>query len=116
MVSACSAEPGEPMVPAPYALPAAMTNSGPPSAEREFTAWDIGSVPSSGTGDPRLMETTSAPSALAHSMASMIPESAPEPSSLRTLPTSRSAAGATPLLAPSEAAPDPAMVEATCVP
>ncbi len=62
------------------------------------------------------METMSAPSAFAHSMASMIPESAPEPSSLRTLPTSRSAAGATPLFAPSDAAPDPAMVEATCVP
>jgi hypothetical protein len=46
----------------------------------------------------------------------MIPDVAPSPQSDRTLPTSRSAFGATPWFAPSLAAPDPPTVDATCVP
>ena len=52
----------------------------------------------------------------AHSMASMIHESWPEPSAPSTLPTSRSAPSATPRCVPSLAAPVPAIVEATWVP
>ena len=49
-------------------------------------------------------------------MPAMIQESWPKPSLPRTLPTTRSAPGATPFSVPPEAAPVPAMVEATWVP
>ncbi len=63
------------------------------------------------------MLTTSAPDSAAHCMPAMTQESWPEPSAPpRTLPTNRSAPGATPLLSPPEAAPEPTIVPATCVP
>src|SRR5690606_2539924 len=116
-VRAAAATPGEPMVRAPSApsLPAAITNRVPWSRVRSFTAWLIGSVPSVGA-PPRLMFTTAAPSATAHSMPSMIHEVWPVPSLLSTLPDSSRAPGATPVYRPPEAAPVPSTVEATWVP
>jgi hypothetical protein len=49
-------------------------------------------------------------------MPAMIHESSPYPSSARTLPTSRSAPGATPRSAPPEALPLPPTVDRVCVP
>ncbi len=49
-------------------------------------------------------------------MPAMICDSVPEPSSLRTLPTARTAPGATPFSLPSDPAPLPPTVEATWVP
>ena len=115
MVSARSAEPGEPMVSGAYALPAATTKSAPVSSEMVLSASDMGSWPSEACDEPRLIETMSA-CAPAHSMASMIHESWPEPSAPSTLPTSRSAPSATPRWVPPLAAPVPAIVEATWVP
>jgi hypothetical protein len=60
------------------------------------------------------MFTTSAPSPAAHSIPSMIEDISPLPNSSSTLPTSRSAPGATPR--PSDASPEPSAIEATCVP
>ncbi len=114
-VKACSAEPGAPMVSAAPALPAATTNSEPVSAVIWLSASAMRSLPSDGCDDPRLIETIGAfwP---AHSIASMIQESWPKPSAPSTLPTRRLAPSATPRCVPSDAAPLPAMVEATCVP
>ncbi len=98
-------------------LPAATTNSAPVSRERVLTASAMGSVPSLGSVEPRLMETMSAStSRAAHSIPAMISDSLPKPSSSRTLPTARVAPGATPFSLPSEAAPLPPTVEVTCVP
>ncbi len=116
-VSAASAAPGEPMDDGAPVLPAAMTNRAPVSRDRLSTASAIGSVPSLGSVEPRLMETMSAStSRAAHSMPAMICDSLPEPESFSTLPIARSAPGATPFSLPSEAAPLPPTVEATCVP
>ncbi len=52
-------------------------------------------------------------STAAHSMPASTQESWPEPSSESTLPMCRSAPGATPFSLPSDAAPVPAMVDAT---
>ncbi len=93
-----------------------MTNSGPPSAESSFTACDVGSVPSDPLGVPRLIDTMSAPCALAHSMPAIEYDSSPVPSLPSTLPTRRRAPGAAPFSLAPEAAPVPAMVEAVCVP
>nr|BFE73469.1 hypothetical protein GCM10020092_067700 [Actinoplanes digitatis] len=93
-----------------------MTNSVPYCADRVSTATDIGSVPSESVESLRLMLTMSAPDVAAHCMPSSTHESWPEPLLLRTLPTMRSAPGATPLYEPPEAAPVPTIVEATCVP
>ncbi len=116
-VRAESAAPGEPMEDGEPVLPAAITNRAPVSADRVSTARAMGSVPSLGSVEPRLMETMSAfTSRAAHSMPAMISDSLPKPSSERTLPTARVAPGATPFSLPSEAAPLPPTVEATCVP
>jgi hypothetical protein len=95
-------------------LPAETTNSAPVSALIRLTAWLIGSLPLVGY-EPRLMFTTSA-FAPAHSIPAMIHESRPQPALLSTLPTSRSAPGATPAYRPAEAAPEPAIVDAVWVP
>lgn len=116
-VSAESAAPGEPMEEGAPVLPAATTKRAPVSFERVSTAWAMGSVPSLGSVEPRLIETTSAPtSRAAHSMPAMICDSLPEPWSLRTFPTASVAPGATPFSLPSDAAPLPPTVEVTCVP
>ena len=101
--------------PSPPMLPAAMTNSESDVADSSSTAVLSGSVPSE-TPPPRLMLTTSAPWSTAHCMPARTIESSPLPVSSSTLPTSRSAPGATPLRRPPEAAPLPAIVAATCVP
>ncbi len=95
-------------------FPAAMTNSVPVSSVRAFTASDIGSVPSE-CHPPRLKLTATASLAAAHSMPAMIASSG-QSKGPHTLPTSRSASGATPRCAPPEAVPRPATVPATCVP
>lgn len=114
-VSAFAARPGDRTVPAAGpAFPAAMTNRVPYCSLSRLTAWlrtSLG-VPS----PPRLMLMTSAPCAAAHSIPASTHEESPEPLLLRTFPTIRSAPGATPLRSPPEAAPEPAMVAATCVP
>lgn len=98
-------------------FPAATTKSAPVSLDRVLTACAMGSVPSLGSVVPRLMDTMSAPtSRAAHSIPAMICDSLPEPWSSSTLPTASAAPGATPFSAPSDAAPVPATVEATCVP
>lgn len=94
----------------------ATTNNGPPSADSAFTACDTGSTPSDAVLVPRLIDTTSTPSSRAHCMPSMIADSVPSCGVRQHLPTYRAAPGATPFFAPSEAAPDPAMVDATWVP
>lgn len=67
---------------------------------------------------PRLMLTTLAPCATAHCIPAMTPESSPSPESSSTLPTRSRAPGATPAYFASvgDAAPEPAIVEATWVP
>src|SRR5690554_4319762 len=120
-VRAASATPGVATLrPGPPLLPAAITNRAPVAAVRLLTAWLIGSVPSlrqSGGPQPRLIETMSAScSWAAHSMPAITAEVGQPPPSSQTLPTSRSAPGATPWYWPPDAAPDPAMVEATWVP
>ncbi len=98
-------------------LPAATTKSAPVCRERVSTAWSMGSVPSLGSVEPRLMETILAcTSRAAHSIPAMIWDSLPEPWSLSTLPTASAASGATPFSRPPEAAPLPPTVEVTCVP
>ena len=67
------------------------------------------------SGPPRLMLTTVAPCSAAHCMPARIHDSA-QPNSTHTLPSSSCAPGATPVYRPLEAAPVPAMVEATWVP
>lgn len=116
-VRAASAAPGVPTVKlSGPLLPAAMTKRAPVSALSSSTATLIGSVPSVGS-PPRLMLMTLAlRSRAAHSMPAMIQESWPEPLLSRTLPISSSAPGATPFSTPPDAAPVPAIVEATCVP
>ncbi|MGY3680215.1 hypothetical protein ACVWXU_003838 [Streptomyces sp. TE33382] len=115
-VSAASALPGEPTVPAPSpSLPAAMANRTPLSADSLSTAASSGSI--SGVSlPPRLRLTMSAPCATAHSMPARMPESSPKPSSSSTLPSSSLASGATPLNLPPDRAPVPAAIEETCVP
>ncbi len=98
-------------------FPAAMTKRAPVSWDRVFTAWAMGSVPSLGSVEPRLMDTTLAcTSRAAHSIPAMIWDSLPDPWSLSTLPTARVASGATPFSCPSDAAPLPPTVEVTWVP
>jgi hypothetical protein len=111
-VSASSAAPGALTVNSEPLFPAAITNRAPSSRVSSSTACDSGSSPSVKSGSPRLMLTTSARAA-AHSMPSMIQEDCPKPSSPSTFPTTSSAPGATPLLSPADAAPEPAIVEAT---
>ncbi|MDQ0894335.1 hypothetical protein QFZ26_001890 [Agromyces ramosus] len=117
-VSAAGAHPGvDTVLSAGPSLPAAITKRLSLVSESDWVAMAIGSThPSTGPVLPRLMDTTSAPCATAHSMPAMIPEVDPEPPSVSTLPTSRSARGATPWFAPSLARPDPPTVDATCVP
>ena len=79
------------------ALPAAMTNRVPYCTVSASTAIDIGSEPSDTVESPRLMLTMSAPDWAAHSMPASTHESAPNPSLPSTLPTMRSAPGATPV-------------------
>src|SRR5690606_25360231 len=62
------------------------------------------------------MFTMSAPCCTAHSMASIRSLVEPLPRSSSTLPLIRSTPGATPPYRPPDAAPEPAMMEATCVP
>ncbi|CAM5256546.1 hypothetical protein SFIMM107S_01148 [Streptomyces griseus] len=116
-VSTPGAQPGEETVfrDGPR-FPAATTNNVPLFLPSSVAARLIGSVQSVGSALPRLMETTSAFWSTAHSMPAMIQEAAPDPVSLRTLPTSRSVPGATPLFFPSLAAPEPPTVDATWVP
>lgn len=73
-VSAASAAPGALIVRSPL-LPAAMTNSVPCSSDSRSTAEDSGSVPSEARLDPRLMLTTRASCATAHSIPARIQES-----------------------------------------
>ena len=73
-VSADAAAPGVPTVSSWPSLPAATTNSVPVCAVMSLTAWLSGSVPSVAS-PPRLMLTTFAPSAAAHSIPAMIQES-----------------------------------------
>lgn len=117
-VSAESAAPGEPIEEGAPVLPAAMTKRAPVSLESVSTATAIGSVPSLASCEPRLIDTTLAPTSLAaHSMPAMICDSLPDPASLSTLPTERAAPGATPFsLSPSDPAPLPPTVEVTWVP
>ncbi len=97
-------------------LPAAVTNSAPVSAVSSSTAVAIGSSAPAGS-PPRLMLTMRASwSRAAHSMPAMIQDSMPRPLLSSTRPTCSRAPGATPRSSPSEAAPVPAIVEATCVP
>ncbi len=116
-VSTPGAQPGEETVlrEGPR-FPAATTNNVSLFCASSAAAWAIGSVQSPGSAEPRLMETTSALFSTAHSMPAMIQEIAPDPPSSRTLPTIRSAPGATPFFLPPLAAPDPPTVDATWVP
>lgn len=76
-VSAASALPGEPTVPAPEpSLPAAMANRTPFSADSLSTAASSGST-SGVSVPPRLRLTMSAPWATAHSIPARMPESSP---------------------------------------
>ncbi|RAO49918.1 hypothetical protein ONO86_02401 [Micromonospora noduli] len=113
--SPASALAGEPTEPSEPSLPAARTNSVPVCAVRVCTASSTGST--SGVSQPlRLMLTTAAFfSTAAHCMPARIAESL-QPASSQTLPSSSVASGATPRYLPPEAAPVPAMVEATWVP
>jgi hypothetical protein len=106
---------GAPTAPSLPSLPAATTKRVPVCSDSASSAWLAGSVPSVGS-DPRLRLTTSAPAWAAHSMPSIAQDSSPSPLSLRTLPTISEAPGATPVYRPPDAAPVPAMMDATCVP
>jgi hypothetical protein len=115
-VSAAVAAPGLPTDASPLLFPAAMTNSAPVSALSASTAWSAGSLPSLARPSPRLRLITFAPFRAAHSIPAITWDIAPWPELFRTLPIISEAAGATPLNLPSEAAPEPATIEATCVP
>ena len=93
-----------------------MTNRAPVSALSVFTAWLIGSLPSVGPAPRLMLIDLGVLVPAAHSMPARIQESWPLPSSARTLPMCRAAPGATPFSLPPEAAPVPAMVDATWVP
>ncbi len=114
-VNASCADPGAPIVSAAPALPAATTKRAPVCSAIRSSDSAMRSLPSDGTGDPRLIDTIGAfwP---AHSIASMIHESWPQPLASSTFPTSSCAPSATPRWVPSLAAPVPAIVEATWVP
>ncbi|MDQ1049292.1 hypothetical protein QFZ76_007528 [Streptomyces sp. V4I2] len=96
-------------------MPEAITKSVPVDADSSSTVSLSGSEGPEAV-PPRDMETMSAPDSAAHCMPAMIHDDWPEPALLRTLPTISSAPGATPLRLPSEAAPEPAIVDATWVP
>ena len=114
--SASSAAAGVATVSFPPKLPAATTNSVPCCRVRVLSVSDTGSVPSVGPA-PRLMLTTFARmSTAAHAMPARTPSIVPSPLSSSTLPTASVACGASPRYLPADAAPDPVIVEATCVP
>ena len=100
------------------AFPAAATTIFP-LATALFAAMPRTSEPSDGSSDPRLIEIASTSGESTHqSIASMIPDSLPDPWALRTLPTQSPAAGATPpsLAALGPPTPSPTAIEATWVP
>ena len=113
-VSAESALPGDQIDRSTPALPAEITNRVPNWAVRFSTACSTGSNPAV-SNPPRLMLMTSAPCSAAHCMPARIDDSG-QPSRTHTLPSSSCAPGATPRYWPPEAAPLPAMVDATWVP
>lgn len=96
-------------------LPAAITKRAPVEADSSSTVSVRGSEAAYAVS-PSDMEMTSAPESAAHSMPAMTQEDCPKPVLSSTLPTIRSAPGATPLYLPPDAAPDPTIVDATCVP
>ena len=117
-VSAASAAPGAPMVDGSGPLlPAAMTKSAPVSARQLVDGLAqrvVLGVP--GADAQAHADHLGALVRAAHSMPAMIPESLPAAVVVEDLADHRSAPGATPFSLPPEAAPVPAMVEATWVP
>src|SRR5438552_10992770 len=120
-VIACTAEPGEVIVPGrspPF--PAAAMTIFPFVTTAASTACDNASRPSEGTSDPRLSEITSTLGRLAHHWIPRTPsESSPEPVASRTFAAERAAAGATPFIWPAMGpgpTPSPTAIDATCVP
>lgn len=96
-------------------LPDATTKRAPVDADSSSTV-SLSTSEGPVAVPPSDMETIFAPERAAHSMPAMIQDDWPRPALFSTLPTSSSAPGATPLRLPWEAAPEPAIVDATWVP